>query len=260
VNVRQGLVVRRKARVAEHERLHDVVAELPLVRFAADALREQGEHDEVGIRVRELRAGRKQQRLGSREPDELLRRPGEAELASQVGGHEPRVVREVVEAARVREQLSNRDPFAVRQQARQVQRQGLGDRRLGGRLLLQGAQRLPVPPGDALTGERAVEGGLDQAVELLEPVADRPAIPPHRSLLVGPQARDPAGYPPRWRPVLIAPPGRTTVAQPEAVQPLRAVAEGQLLRMGGGRMERAAVRSAFRAHTCRLVPPGSGRT
>jgi hypothetical protein len=33
-----------------------------------------------------------------------------------------------------------------------------------------------MPVGDALTGECALEGGLDQAVEVLEPVADRTAI------------------------------------------------------------------------------------
>jgi hypothetical protein len=33
-----------------------------------------------------------------------------------------------------------------------------------------------VPAGDALTGERALEGSLDQPVEVLEPVADRAAI------------------------------------------------------------------------------------
>jgi hypothetical protein len=52
-----------------------------------------------------------------------------------------------------------------------------------------------MPAGDALTGERALEGGLDQAVEVLEPVADRAAILAHRSLLVGRQTLDAAGHP-----------------------------------------------------------------
>jgi hypothetical protein len=56
-------------------------------------------------------------------------------------------------------------------------------------------QHLSVPAGDALTGERALEGGLDQAVEVLQPVADRAAILSHRSLLVGRQTLDKEAIP-----------------------------------------------------------------
>jgi hypothetical protein len=71
VYVREGLVPRREARGGEPERSEDVLRELPLVRLAADALRQAGEHDVVRVRVREPRAGRKEQRLGGGEADQL---------------------------------------------------------------------------------------------------------------------------------------------------------------------------------------------
>ena len=90
------------------------------MRVPGDPLDDQLGEDVVRVRVRVAVTGRKQRLVGDANPDELARRPVVAEVSAQIGLQVARVVLEVVEeAARVVEQLADRDLAPVRNEAGQ---------------------------------------------------------------------------------------------------------------------------------------------
>src|SRR5207244_2369504 len=91
-------------------------AKLVCDRLARDSSDDQAEEDVVRVRVRPALAGREQRLVVRGEPDELLRRPRTGEVAAQVGPEQALVLRVVVEAARVVEELPYGDVLALRDQ------------------------------------------------------------------------------------------------------------------------------------------------